>query len=69
MDLYPYVIEYASYSLSFCLSLSLVMADEDRKIFARPDVVANRLAARLERDQRVKTRNVLNASHLDEHWQ
>ena len=53
-------LECASYSLSFCLSLSLVMADEDRKIFARPEVVGNRLPARLERDQRVKTKSDLN---------
>jgi hypothetical protein len=31
--------------------------------------VANRLAGRLQRDQRVRTKSDLNASHLDEHWQ
>ena len=52
----------------FCLSLSLVMADGDRKIFARPEVVGDRSPARLERTafssekatQRVKTKSDLN---------
>jgi hypothetical protein len=64
------------YSLSICSSLSLVMADEAgrlRKAGGRRQsrVFACKipLPARLERDQRVKAKNDLEAKLRDDHWQ
>jgi len=45
--------------LFFCFTTVVGGGQTKPQGFARPEVVANRLAARLERDQRVKTKLVV----------